>query len=105
MNRWLNTIVSIAIPAILLCAIAHAQDFPKREAFVGFSYVNGDTNGGPRSNLYGGEFSFSENARKWVGAEVGGSGYYGQPTFPTFCIGSSCFTGKIDVRFWRWTTT
>jgi hypothetical protein len=43
MNRWLNTIVSIAIPAILLCAIAHAQDFPKHEAFVGFSYVNGDT--------------------------------------------------------------
>jgi len=77
MNRWLNTIVSIAIPAILLCAIAHAQDFPKREAFVGFSYVNGDTNGGPRENLYGGEVSFSQNALKWLGAEVAGSGYYG----------------------------
>jgi len=77
MNRWLNTIVSIAIPAILLCAIAHAQGFPKQEAFVGFSYVNGDTNGGPRENLYGGEVSFSQNALKWLGAEVAGSGYYG----------------------------
>jgi len=63
---------------LLLCfASAFAQETPRAEVFIGYSYLNADTNGlTSRQSANGGQFSFVANMNQWVGLETNFSGYY-----------------------------
>jgi hypothetical protein len=62
---------------LFLCGMAFAQDVPRAELFVGYSYINADTNGlTSRLNMNGADVSFVANFNKWAGAETNFSTYF-----------------------------
>jgi hypothetical protein len=62
---------------LLLCGLAFAQDVPRAEVFLGYSYINADTNGlTSRLSMNGGDASFVVNFNRSVGAETNFSGYF-----------------------------
>jgi len=61
----------------LLCGLAFAQDVPRAEIFLGYSYINADTSGlTSRLNMNGADVSFVANVNRWAGAETNFSTYY-----------------------------
>src|ERR1700730_5195382 len=61
----------------LTASLAFAQDVPRAEIFVGYSYINADTNGLiSRLNMNGADVSFVANFNQWVGAETNFSTYF-----------------------------
>jgi hypothetical protein len=69
----------------LLCIFSlslFAQDVPRGELFVGYSYINADTSGlTSRLNINGGDISFTANFSQWAGAETNFSAYFRQLNF------------------------
>ncbi len=63
---------------LLLCLTAAAQDFPKAEAFVGYSYVraNPATSGATGFNLNGGSGSIAFNPTSRLGVVADFGGYH-----------------------------
>jgi hypothetical protein len=59
-----------------LSSIAFTQDYPRAELFAGYSYLNVDTDGGPRQNVNGIELAASGNFNNWFGLETDVSSYY-----------------------------
>ena len=59
-------------------AAAFAQDTPKLDVFVGYSYVrdNPSTSGVPSFNLHGGSASVAYNVNNWLGAVADFGGYH-----------------------------
>jgi PDZ domain len=65
------------LAVLLLCGLAFAQDVPRAEIFVGYSYINADTNGlTSRLNMNGADVSFVANLNQWSGAETNFSTYF-----------------------------
>ncbi|MFZ0818407.1 MAG: PDZ domain-containing protein [Candidatus Sulfotelmatobacter sp.] len=62
---------------LFLCVMAFAQDVPRAELFVGYSYINADTNSlTSRLNMNGADVSFVANINQWAGAETNFSTYF-----------------------------
>ncbi len=64
---------------IFLCSVGmKAQDYPKAELFVGYSYMNMDQNSDARTSASGFEMSASGNFNKWFALETDFSAYFQQ---------------------------
>lgn len=83
------------LATIVVCAVPlRGQSVPKAEVFVGYSYLNIDTNGlSSRQSANGWEASVSGNFNRWFAVEFDGSGYY--KSYPvdlsSFGLGSISF--------------
>lgn len=73
MNRLLAraAVMRYAFAVLLFHSLAFAQDVPRAELFLGYSYINADTSGlTSRLNVNGADLSFVANINQWVGAET-----------------------------------
>jgi hypothetical protein len=69
--------VAVWLFCFLASILAFGQDVPRAEVFVGYSYINADTNGlTSRLNMNGADVSFVANFNQWAGAETNFSTYY-----------------------------
>jgi hypothetical protein len=69
--------VAVWLFCFLASILAFGQDVPRAEVFVGYSYINADTNGlSSRLNMNGADVSFVANFNQWAGAERNFSTYY-----------------------------
>jgi len=64
---------------LFLVVPASAQDTPQLEVYGGGGFFRADL-GGADLNLYGWNFSATENLNKWFGGTADFSGFYGQPS-------------------------
>jgi len=88
---------------LLLCLTAAAQDAPKAEAFLGYSYVraNPATSGASGFNLNGGSgsFAFNPTSRLGIVADFGG---YHVGNIGGSSVDANLFTYMFGPRFsWR----
>jgi opacity protein-like surface antigen len=68
------------IALILFLALpVRGQDTPRAEVYGGGGYLRADL-GGADANLYGWNFSVTENLNKWFGGTADFSGFYGHQT-------------------------
>ena len=94
--------VVCAVSLLLASSLAHAQDKTKVDVFVGYSYLNADTNNadlqllgiGSRESANGWEASVSGNVYKWLAAEGDFSGYYKTYTANLSPVG----LGNVDIN-------
>lgn len=67
----------VVLFCLMLCSLTFAQESPRAEFFIGYSYLNASTNGlTSRQNVNGGEFSWVINVNSWIGAETDFGAYY-----------------------------
>ncbi|MGH9733103.1 MAG: outer membrane beta-barrel protein [Candidatus Acidiferrales bacterium] len=101
MNKLIRVFSFVCVGSFFLaCLPARAQDASKLDVFVGYSYLNVDTNGADfqslgitsRQSANGWEGSVSSRVYKWLAAEADFSGYYKAYDF------SSVGFGTVDVR-------
>jgi len=125
--KW-KSIVSLLAVLSFLGATARAQETPKVDIFVGYSYlqVNPGFRGVDSFHLHGGSASVAYNVKSWLGGVADFGGYNQGTVRPPaiaarsgpICSGSACLTchfGKITpfgqvlfrygtrqpVRFWH----
>ncbi len=74
--KWKVVVCLVALFSIT--AVASAQDVPKLDVFVGYSYLreNPSTSGLSGFNLHGGSASVAYNANHWLGAVADFGGYH-----------------------------
>ena len=66
----------VACLLLLLPCFALAQDAPKLEVFGGYSYLRGDENDFPETDMHGWNVSANANVNKWFGIKADFSGHY-----------------------------
>jgi hypothetical protein len=95
--RIQKMVVVAALLVLCSSGAAMAQDYPKAEAFLGYSYVRynlgGDTGGVVHINFNGGVGAVSFNVKKSLGIVAEFSGY----RFSKASQGSSSFSAKSSV--------
>jgi len=74
--KWKVVVCLLAVFSI--AAIASAQDVPKLDVFVGYSYFrdNPSTSGVSSFNLHGGSASVAYNAKNWLSGVADFGGYH-----------------------------
>jgi len=93
--KWKIVVCLLAVFSI--AAIASAQDVPKLDVFVGYSYFreNPSTSGVSSFNLHGGSASVAYNAKNWLSGVADFGGYHANNilgsgvdgTFSTYLFG------------------
>lgn len=76
--RVIGSTLLVGLSILLIGSVTAAQEIPKAEVFVGYSYLNVDTNNLTlsRPNANGWEASVSGNLNQWFALEGDVSGYY-----------------------------
>jgi hypothetical protein len=89
---------------LLFCGLAFAQDIPRAEIFVGYSYINADTNGlTSRLNMNGANVSFVANLNQWAGAETNFSTYFKRLTVAGFGVSLRDYNVTFGPRLhYKW---
>lgn len=73
----MKTTLVLGATLLVLSCLAFSQDSPRAEVYVGYSYLNIDTNDlSPRQKANGWEASVSGNFNKWFAVEGAVAGYY-----------------------------
>src|SRR2546430_6959718 len=77
--KWKIVVCLLAVFSI--AAIASAQDVPKLDVFVGYSYFreNPSTSGVSSFNLHGGSASVAYNAKNWLSRVADFGRYHADP--------------------------
>src|SRR5277367_3203250 len=87
---------------LLFAGAASAQDYPKVEAFAGYSYAHLSTNG-IGANINGGSASFAYNFTPWLGVVGDFGGYKGGDNFGNGDLYTYLFGPKVAMRRGRFT--
>jgi len=95
MKRW--GLLCIGIGVLLFSGIASAQDYPKVEAFAGYSYLHTSI-AGTGFNSNGGSGSVSFNPNRWLGIVADFGGYHSGTSGLNGNIFSYTFGPKIALR-------
>lgn len=66
----------VACLLLLMPCLALAQDAPRVEVFGGYSYLRGDEEDFPETDLHGWNVSGNVNLNKWFGVKADFSGHY-----------------------------
>jgi opacity protein-like surface antigen len=93
MKKW----VLLCAAALLFSGMASAQDFPRVEAFGGYSYAHLSADS-VSSNLNGGSASVAYNLYSWLGVVGDFGGYHGDANFGNANLYSYLFGPKIALR-------
>jgi Outer membrane protein beta-barrel domain/PDZ domain len=75
--------VCVLMLACFAIPVLAQQETPRGEAFIGYSYLNADTNGlTTRQGFNGWEAAGSANSDRWFALEADGAGYYKRYSIP-----------------------
>ncbi len=73
MHKFIGTLIIL----ISISSLSFAQEFPKAEAFVGYSYTRTSYVAGFKQNFNGWTGSVAVNGNRWLGFEGNVTGQYG----------------------------